>query len=81
MLLPHCLEIEPDPQAVLREADRVLFAEGCLLVLGGLLATIFLKKFNAHPPYPQRDPRLLEAMGVSPNIVSDRVDANAGGAK
>ncbi len=34
VLLPHCLEIEPDPQAVLREADRVLFAEGCLLVLG-----------------------------------------------
>jgi SAM-dependent methyltransferase len=34
VLLPHCLEIEPDPQAVLREADRVLYAEGCLLVLG-----------------------------------------------
>jgi SAM-dependent methyltransferase len=34
VLLPHCLEIEPDPQAVLREADRVLVAEGQLLVLG-----------------------------------------------
>jgi SAM-dependent methyltransferase len=34
VLLPHCLEIEPDPQAVLREVDRVLVAEGQLLVLG-----------------------------------------------
>jgi hypothetical protein len=54
---------------------------GCLLFMGGLLGKIFVKNFNAHPPYPQRDPRLLEAMGVSPNIVRDLVDANAGGAK
>ena len=26
-----------------------------------------MNKFNAHPPYPQRDPRLLEAMGVNPD--------------
>ena len=54
---------------------------GCFLFMGGLLASIFIRKFNAHPPYPQRDPRLLEAMGVSQNVVSDLVDANAGGAK
>jgi hypothetical protein len=29
----------------------------------GFLATIFLKKFAAHPPYPLKDPRLIEAMG------------------
>jgi SAM-dependent methyltransferase len=34
VLLPHCLEFEPDPYAVLREADRVLGAEGQLLALG-----------------------------------------------
>src|SRR5260221_1291708 len=34
VLLPHCLEIEPDPHAVLREADRVLLGEGHLIVLG-----------------------------------------------
>ena len=34
VLLPHCLEIEPDPYAVLREADRVLLGEGQLIVLG-----------------------------------------------
>ncbi len=54
---------------------------GCLLFMGGLLGKIFIRKFNAHPPYPQRDPRLLEAMGVSPDVVNDLVDANAGGAK
>jgi len=54
---------------------------GCVLLMGGILGKIFIKNFNAHPPYPQRDPRLLEAMGVSQNIVNDLVDANAGGAK
>ena len=57
-----------------------LFA-GCLLFLGGVLGKIFVKKFNAHPPYPLRDPHLLEAMGLSQNQVSDLVDANLGGAK
>jgi len=33
-LLPHTLEYAPDPYAVLREADRVLVAEGQLIVLG-----------------------------------------------
>ena len=34
VLLPHSLEIEPDPRAVLREAERVLVGEGQLIVLG-----------------------------------------------
>ena len=37
---------------------------GCLLFMGGFLTTKFLQKFQSHPPYPQKDPRLLEAMGV-----------------
>ena len=54
---------------------------GTLLLMGGFLAAVFLKKFQAHPPYPQRDPRLLEAMGVSQNTVRDLAAANAGGAR
>jgi SAM-dependent methyltransferase len=34
VLLPHALEFESDPHAVLREADRVLVGEGQLLVMG-----------------------------------------------
>ena len=48
---------------------------GCLMFMGGFLARIFLQKFNAHPPFPKRDPRLLEAMGVNPNLVNDLTEA------
>lgn len=34
VLLPHTLEFETDPYAVVREADRVLAGEGQLIVLG-----------------------------------------------
>lgn len=34
VLLPHTLEFEADPYAIVREADRVLVAEGQLLVMG-----------------------------------------------
>jgi SAM-dependent methyltransferase len=34
VVLPHTLEFETDPYAVIREADRVLAGEGHLLVLG-----------------------------------------------
>ncbi len=38
-----------------------------VLSLGGILAVMifmFSRAFNAHPPYPQRDPRVAESMGV-----------------
>ncbi len=34
VLLPHTLEFEVDPHAIVREADRVLTGEGQLIVLG-----------------------------------------------
>lgn len=37
---------------------------GCLAFMGGFLSRVFIGKFKSHPPYPQKDPRLLEAMGV-----------------
>lgn len=38
---------------------------GCMAFMGGLLGWVFLKNFNAHAPYPKRDPRLHEAMGLA----------------
>ena len=36
---------------------------GCLAFMGGLLSWAFLKNFNRYAPFPQKDPRLPEAMG------------------
>ena len=38
---------------------------GCFVFMFGFLAHVFVKKFLSHPPYPQRDPRILEAMGIA----------------
>jgi hypothetical protein len=38
---------------------------GSWAFMAGLLSTVFLKQFAAHPPYPIKDPRLMEAMGFS----------------
>jgi hypothetical protein len=59
----------------------IFLPAGCLLFMGGLLGKVFINNFNAYMPYPQRDPRLLEAMGMSQHEVSDLVDANIGGVK
>ncbi len=36
----------------------------CMAFFGGVLSWVFLKNFNAHPPFPQKDPRIAEAMEV-----------------
>src|SRR6185436_4296707 len=37
---------------------------GCLALFAGVLSTVFLKYLHAHPPYPLKDPRLGESLGV-----------------
>ncbi|MFO1488212.1 MAG: hypothetical protein U1F65_07030 [Verrucomicrobiota bacterium] len=37
---------------------------GCMALIGGILAKVFLAKFASAPPYPLKDPRLVEAMGL-----------------
>lgn len=37
---------------------------GCTLVCVGILAIVFIKTFSSHPPYPQKDPRMAEALEV-----------------
>jgi len=49
---------------------------GCFLLMGGFLLRSFAKNFAAHAPYPQRDPRLLEAMGVNLNVANDLAGTN-----
>jgi hypothetical protein len=41
----------------------VWLSAGCGAFMAGFLAWRFLKDFAAHPPYPIKDPRLIEAMG------------------
>ncbi len=36
---------------------------GCAAFMLGVLSWQFLKQYAAHPPYPLKDPRLIEAMG------------------
>jgi len=64
ILLPHTLELVEDPYAVLREAERVLCAEGCLMICGfnpfsgwGLRRS-FAKYFK-RPVFPPQAERLL----------------------
>ncbi len=37
----------------------------CLAFIGGVLAFVFLKYFNRHAPYPQKDPRFAESVAGS----------------
>ena len=49
---------------------------GCFLFMGGFLARALTKNFAKHAPYPQKDPRLLEAMGVNMNTANDLAGSN-----
>jgi SAM-dependent methyltransferase len=64
VLLPHTLELVQDPYAVLREAERVLCAEGCLLICGfnpwsGWGARRVFGHLFRRPPFPPQTRRLL----------------------
>lgn len=59
-------------------ALAILLTAGAGALMIGLYAREFISSFQAHPPYPQRDPRMAEAMGVYVTPVSE---AAKGGAK
>lgn len=42
-----------------------------LAFMGGVLSKGFLKSFITHPPFPQKDPRIAEAMGVYVELESE----------
>ncbi|MGA8707020.1 MAG: methyltransferase domain-containing protein [Steroidobacteraceae bacterium] len=65
VLLPHTLEYAPDPYAVLREADRVLVAEGQLIVLGFRPASLWgLRSAASRAGYPPGLRRQLSSSRV-----------------
>jgi SAM-dependent methyltransferase len=64
IFLPHTLERVPDPYAVLREAERILTAEGCLMICGfnpfsGWGARRMFGRFFGRPAFPPRTHRML----------------------
>jgi SAM-dependent methyltransferase len=64
IILPHTLELTEDPYAVLREAERVLCAEGCLLIYGfnpfsGWGARRLFGSYLRRPVFPPQSRRLL----------------------
>ncbi len=62
VLLPHTLEFAADPYAVLREADRVLLAEGQLIVLGFRPASLWgLRSAASRAGFPPGLRRILSA--------------------
>jgi SAM-dependent methyltransferase len=62
VLLPHTLEFEADPHAVVREADRVLTGEGQLILLGFRPASLWgLRAAGSRQGFP---PGLKQLHGV-----------------
>lgn len=64
VLLPHTLELVEDPHAVLREAERVLCAEGCLMICGfnpfsGWGARQLFARYLRQPAFPPQMRRML----------------------
>jgi SAM-dependent methyltransferase len=64
ILLPHTLELVEDPYAVLREAERVLTGEGCLMICGfnpfsGWGARRLFGRYFGRPAFPPQTQRML----------------------
>jgi SAM-dependent methyltransferase len=64
IFLPHTLELVEDPYAVLREAERVLCAEGCLMICGfnpfsGWGARRAFARYFRRPAFPPQTQRML----------------------
>jgi hypothetical protein len=51
---------------------------GCLALMGGVLAKAFLRDLNRYPPYPLKDPRLAEAMGLYPEVMNQTPEGESG---
>jgi SAM-dependent methyltransferase len=64
IFLPHALELVEDPYAVLREAERVLTGEGCLMICGfnpfsGWGARRVFGRYFGRPEFPPGTLRMI----------------------
>ncbi|MBI3849766.1 MAG: hypothetical protein HY298_05680 [Verrucomicrobia bacterium] len=59
----------------------LLLDAGCIAFISGVLIKVFLNSFHAHPPYPLRDPRMAESLGVYVPPAAGSRAASHGGAK
>jgi hypothetical protein len=50
---------------------------GCLALMGGVLTKVFLRDLHRYPPYPLKDPRLAEAMGLYPDAPAPHSEGGA----
>jgi hypothetical protein len=57
------------PQSIL--TPGLLSDLGCVLLFAGVLMTVFIKSLLSHPLYPQKDPRIAEAMDVYVQPISE----------
>ncbi len=64
--LMHFCDVSFNVMPVLHQQGFVLHPLdlACLAFIGGVLAVVFLKYLKAHPPYPIKDPRLGESLGI-----------------
>ena len=64
--LMHFCDVSFNVMPVLHQQGFVLHPLdlACLAFIGGVLAMVFLKYLKAHPPYPIKDPRLGESLGI-----------------
>ncbi|HKX56262.1 MAG TPA: hypothetical protein VJN01_09175, partial [Xanthomonadales bacterium] len=64
--LMHFVDMSFNIMPVLHDKNFVLhWADiGCMAFIGGVLSMVFLKYYFSNPPYPLKDPRLAESLGV-----------------
>jgi hypothetical protein len=64
--LMHFCDMSFNIMPVLHPANFVVhwMDIACVMFFAGALSLVFIKYFNSHPPYPLKDPRLGEALGV-----------------
>jgi hypothetical protein len=56
----------------------IWLSAGCGAFMAGFLARLFLRAYAAHPPYPLKDPRLTEAMGIYHAVPAQTAGGAAG---